>query len=135
MGSLDVTARAPEVLTGTVELEKGETFHVYCENRLSKQYPDALIRQSGNVEDLRRLLASYLTESQASPEPSIRFENMEISGPIGPLPRQQEFLGGREPVRDADYVSSVLLPLAQKAFRRPLTHPDAPDRASPSSPM
>ncbi|MDE0125872.1 MAG: DUF1587 domain-containing protein [Bryobacterales bacterium] len=55
VGELEVSNREPEFLEADVLLEKGEGFHVYCENRLSKGYPDALIRTPGNTADLRRL--------------------------------------------------------------------------------
>lgn len=119
-GGVDVTDSDPAHVDAELTLERGETFHVYCENRLAKEYPPALLRQPGNTLDLRRLLATYLTESQDSPEPTIRWERMEITGPIRELPRQREFLDG-EPRRDRTYAESILLPLAERAFRRPLT--------------
>jgi len=121
VGELHVSNREPAILEAEVHLEKGENFQIYCENRLRKQYPPALIRTPGNTADLRRLLATYLNESQASTEPTIRFESIEISGPIGPLPRHVQFLGGREPTADRAYIEAILLPLAERAFRRPLT--------------
>lgn len=119
--SLEVVNREPQFLEVDVPLEKGENFHLYCENRLKKQYPPELRREPGNTEDLRRLLKTYLQEAQASPEPTIRFERMIVSGPVRPLPRQKAFLGNRKPTADAAYVGSVLFPLAERAFRRPLT--------------
>ena len=127
VGSLDVTNSAPAYLETEIRLEKGEKFHFYCENRLAKQYPDALLRYPGFTADLRQLLKRYLLEAQASPEPTIRWEEMEVVGPIGPLPRQTAFLENREPIRDAEYVKSVLLPLARRAFRRPLTTAEQDD--------
>ena len=130
VGELHVSNREPTVLETEVHLEKGENFQVYCENRLSKQYPPALIRTPGNTLDLRRLLATYLNESQASTEPTIRFESIEISGPIGPLPRQIGFLGGRDPAAGREYAEAILLPLAERAFRRPLTADEREDLIS-----
>lgn len=127
VGGVDVANSEPASIDVDVRLEKGETFHLYCENRLAKQYPPALIRTSGNTVDLRRLLATYLTEAQESPEPTIRFERMEIRGPVRPLPRQEAFLGGQAPVRDRAYLESVLLPLAERAFRRPLADEERKD--------
>lgn len=121
VGGVEVTNSEPASIDVDVRLERGETFHLYCENRLAKQYPPALIRKSGNTLDLRRLLATYLTEAQESPEPTIRFELMEIRGPLRPLPRQEAFLGGPTPTLNRTYLESVLLPLAERAFRRPLT--------------
>ena len=121
VASLDVTNREPQFLEIDLPLEKGERFHLYCENRLTKQYPPELRRESGNIEDLRRLLKTYLVEAQAAPEPTIRWERMSIHGPLAPLARQEDFLGNQQPTRDGAYVESVLLPLAERAFRRPLT--------------
>lgn len=120
VGEVEVTNSEPAHVDAELTLERGETFHFYCENRLKKQYPPALLRQPGNTLDLRRLLATYLTESQDSPEPTIRWERMEITGPIRELPRQREFLDG-EPRHDHAYARSILLPVAERAFRRPLT--------------
>ena len=130
VGELIVSNRKPEILETEVHLERGENFQIYCENRLRKQYPPALIRTSGNTVDLRRLLATYLEESYESSEPTIRFESIEISGPIGPLPRQVRFLGGRKPTADRAYAEAILLPLAERAFRRPLTPGEREDLIS-----
>ena len=127
VGSLEVNSPEPTFLETDVLLEKGENFHIYCENRLKKQYPPALIREPGNTLDLRRLLATYLQESQDSPEPTIRFEAMEIAGPVGPLPRQRRFMRRPEHGDDREYVEGVLLPLAARAFRRPLTGSEGRD--------
>ncbi len=121
VASLNVTNRAPEFLEVDVPLEKGERFHLYCENRLKKEYPTEFRRESGNTEDLRRLLKTYLDEAQTAIEPTIRWEQMTISGPVAPLARQEAFLKNQQPSADAAYVEAVLLPLAERVFRRPLT--------------
>ena len=121
VGSIEVTNAEPTFVDAEVLLEKGEGFHIYCENRLEKQYPPALIRLPGNTVDLRRLLATYLNESEESPEPTIRFERMEITGPVRALPRQERFLRSVDFATDRAYVEATLLPLAERAFRRPLT--------------
>ncbi len=121
VGSLEVENFEPEVLEAEVHLEAGENFQVYCENRLRKQYPHALLRRKGFTQDLRRLLATYLDEAQASPEPTIRFERMEIAGPVRPLPRQEQYLRSGEHPDGWAYLEAALLPLAERAFRRPLT--------------
>ena len=120
VGSVEVASESPSWIEADVLLERGESFHIYCENRLTKQYPDALVRTPGNTDDLRRLLARYLQEAQDSPEPTIRFEGMDVRGPVGPLPRQVQFLGGGPASLDRAYLESILLPLAERAFRRPL---------------
>ena len=127
VGAVEITNTEPAYVDVDVRLEQGETFHLYCENRLAKQYPPALIRTPGNTADLRRLLAKYLEESQESPEPTVRFERMEIKGPARSLPRHERFLGGRAASSDEDYLASVLLPLAERAFRRPLLEQERED--------
>ncbi len=126
VGGVEVRSLEPAYIDAELALEKGETFHVYCENRLRKQHPPALIRRRGNTADLRKLLGTYLSEAQAAPEPTIRFEHLEVTGPIAALPRQLEFLRG-SPRRDRDYAESLLLPLAERAFRRPLTEEERRD--------
>ncbi len=121
VGQLAVVNREPREIETDVRLEKGETFHVYCDNRFSGRYPDALLRQPGNTVDLRRRLAKYLDESRDAPHATVRFERMEIQGPVGPLPRQRQYIKGREHASDRAYLESTLLPLAERAFRRPLT--------------
>ena len=123
VGGVEVTNSEPANVDAELTLERGETFHFYCENRLAKEYPPALLRQPGNTLDLRRLLGTYLTESQDSPEPTIRWERMEITGPVRELPRQREFLAGK-PRQDSAYAESILLPVAERAFRRPLAEDD-----------
>lgn len=119
VGSLDVTHLDPQEVEIDLPLEEGENFHIFCENRLQKEYPDALLRPRGNTADLRRLLAEYLREALASPEPTVRFESMHIEGPVAPLPRQRRFERQGYP-DDRSYAAAVLLPIAEKAFRRPL---------------
>ena len=130
VASVEITNREPEFIDVDVPLEKGEKFHLYCDNRLKKQYPAALRRQPGYTEDLRRLLRTYLEEAQASPDPTVRFEQMTITGPVRTLPRQEAFLKNGKPTRDPAYVKSVLLPLAERAFRRPLTDAEQKDLVS-----
>ncbi|MDE0102912.1 MAG: DUF1592 domain-containing protein [Bryobacterales bacterium] len=121
VGELVVTNTEPVEMDAELHLEKGETFHVYCENRFVGRYPDTLKREPGFTEDLRRLLAKYLEAAYGAPEPTVRFEHMEVSGPHGPLPRQRDFLKGREHASLRLYAETALLPLAERAFRRPLS--------------
>jgi hypothetical protein len=113
VGSLDVPASpVPEVLTCTVELEQGETFHVYCENRLPASQPQGALSRL----DLSQLFMA----ATADPRPTVRIEHMTTTGPVAPLTRQVAFLGGRaRPTPDEAFLRSVLLPLAERAFRRP----------------
>ncbi len=121
VASVEVPGGKPSVITVDVPLEKNETFHLYCENRMTKEYPPALARETGNTADLRQLLKRYLNETEALGLPTVRFESMEITGPVGPLPRQTEFLGPAPIHLDEAYVARTLLPLAERAYRRPVT--------------
>ncbi|HZL99154.1 MAG TPA: DUF1588 domain-containing protein [Planctomycetota bacterium] len=125
VGSLDVPASpVAEVLTCTVELEEGETFHVYCENRLPATEPQG----ARNRLDLAQLF----TAATADPLPTVRIEHMTITGPVAPLTRQVEFLGGRaRPSPDEAFLRSVLLPLAGRAYRRPPSAEEALDVIGP----
>ena len=125
VGALDVPAsRVSEELTCTVELERGEAFHVYCENRLPASMPQGAL----NRLDLTRLFMA----ATASTLPTVRIEHMTITGPVAPLTRQVEFLGGRErPSEDEAYLRSVLLPLAERAWRRPLSAAETLDVIEP----
>jgi hypothetical protein len=114
VGALDVPASpAAETLTCTVQLEQGETIHVYCENRLPATQPQG----ARNRLDI----AQFYMAATANPLPTVRIEELTITGPVAPLSRQVEFLGGRErPSPDEDCLRSVLIPLAERAYRRPL---------------
>lgn len=113
VGSLDVPASSvPLDLTCNVELEQGEGFHVYCENRLPASQPQGPLSRI----DLSQLFMN----ATASPRPTVRIEHMTVSGPVAPLTRQLEFLGGpTRPTPDEEFFRSVLLPVAERAFRRP----------------
>jgi mono/diheme cytochrome c family protein len=121
VGSLDVPASAvTQDLTCTVELEPGETFHVYCENRLPATQPQGAMS--------RLDLADLLMAAMSSPLPTVRVEHMTITGPVAPLTRHVAFLGGRErPSADEPFLRSILLPLAERAWRRPLTAAESLD--------
>jgi Protein of unknown function (DUF1592)/Protein of unknown function (DUF1588)/Protein of unknown function (DUF1585)/Planctomycete cytochrome C len=125
VGSLDVPASpAPLVLTCTVELEKDEGFHVYCENRLPASKPQGALSR---IE-----LAQLFMDATADPRPTVRIEHMTVTGPVAPLSRQVVFLGGRmRPTPDEAFLRSVLLPLAERAFRRPLSAAESFDIIGP----
>lgn len=113
VGSLDVPASpVPLTLSCTIELEEGEGFHVYCENRLPASKPQGALSRVD--------LAQLFMEATGDPRPSVRLEQMTITGPVAPLTRQVAFLGGRaRPAPDEAFLRSILLPLAERAFRRP----------------
>lgn len=125
VGSLDVPA-SPEslVLQCAVELEQGEGFHVYCENRLPDSQPQGPLSRID--------IAQLFMAAVADPRPIVRIESMNVTGPVAPLTRQVAFLGGRaRPASDEDFLRSVLLPLAERAFRRPLNAIESRDVIEP----
>jgi mono/diheme cytochrome c family protein len=121
VGSLDVPASAvTQDLTCTVELEQGETLNVYCENRLPATQPQGALSRID--------LADLLMAALSSPAPTVRIEHMTITGPVAPLTRQVAFLGGLErPSADEGFLRSILLPLAERAYRRPMTAAESLD--------
>ena len=106
-----------------IELEQGESFQIYCENRVRAPYPERGLTRDELFQRYQAL--------KGSDAPSVRVEAVEVRGPIRPLARQSELLGGREPVAEEDYVRAVLLPLAERAYRRPLTDSEERDLIQP----
>ena len=113
VGELEVTNLTPGELHCEVELERGEAFYMFCENR---------IRQNDPAHGLDRVeLSDVVTSARKQPQPTIRVESLGITGPVRLLPRQQALLGDDFPTWDESSVRAALLPLAERAFRRPLT--------------
>lgn len=114
--SVDVTSLEPDVVRCDVPLEQGEMFFVFCENRFKQgKFPSRSLKQEVN-----KLAADAKTDSS----PTIRLEHLDVKGPVRPLARQFAFLGGQEPVAEEAYFRRVLLPLAEEAWRRPLSQSD-----------
>jgi mono/diheme cytochrome c family protein len=125
VGALDIPASpGPQELSCNVELEQGESFHVYCENRLPATGPQGAL----NRLDLSLAFIAAI----ADPAPTVRIEHMSITGPVAPLTRQVEFLHGSAlPSADEAWLRSVLLPLAERAYRRPPSAAEALDVLGP----
>lgn len=97
-----------------VPLEAGETFHVYCANRFSKgDYPTGALN--------RGEISKALNALKKRPEPTIEVRGLEIEGPVAVLPRVEEFFGVWPPKLNRQELEARLLPLAERAYRRPLT--------------
>jgi hypothetical protein len=123
LAELEVRNLQPEELVCEIELEQGESIQVFCENRIRVDYP----ADGTSIEDQ----IQHFNKLRASSAPTVRIETLEITGPVRPLPRQSRLLGGREPVAQEDYVRSVILPLAERAYRRPLTKTEQDELVEP----
>ncbi|MGY8767518.1 MAG: DUF1588 domain-containing protein [Pirellulales bacterium] len=122
VGLLNISNLEPEFIEYEIPLEKGENFHIYCENRLKQFYPN---RGANRVE-----LGKFVNDGKKMPEPTIRIEQLEIIGPVAPLPRQLAFIKNQTLTADIAHVNSILFPLAQQAYRRPLTTEEKHDLIS-----
>lgn len=95
-----------------VPVEKDERIYAFCENRFAEApLPFATGAQ----------INAMVAAAKKSEAPTIRVEAMEVEGPVAPLPRQIAFLRDQEPVAERKYLGAVLLPFAERAFRRPLS--------------
>lgn len=109
-----VPAGEPRWIECDVPVEKGETFHIYCANRLLPgQYP---------MGDLNRAeISTFLKKVKTWSEPTVELRGMKVQGPIDVPPRVKEFFGSWPPKSNRTELEKKLLPLASQAFRRPLT--------------
>ena len=113
VGELVVSNLELETIECEISLEQGEAFQVFCDNRFPVgKFPDR------GVDN--RKLKEFTSAATIATEPTILLESMLVEGPVAPLPRQLEFLRNREPTGDESYLREVLLPLAERAYRRPL---------------
>ena len=116
-----------------VPLEAGETFHIYLENR----FPEGSHPARGVITSQ---LNQFVAEARENPAPTAHIEQLVVRGPIDILPRQREFLrsgvrngsarldqgvgpsaaSAAKPPEPAD-LDAILSPLAERAFRRPLS--------------
>jgi len=114
VAEVEVPAGEPCWIECDVPVEKGETFHLYCDNRLLPgQYP---------MGDLNRAeINSVLKEIKERPEPTIELRGMKVEGPVDVAPRVKDFFGTWPPKLDRAALETKLLPMASQAFRRPLT--------------
>ena len=116
VASVDVPHTETAWVECIIPVEQGEVIYAFCENRFSEApLPYATKRQ---IDDM-------MNAAKASDAPTLRVEAMEVEGPIAPLPRQLAFLNHETPRAQHDYVRKILVPFAQRAFRRPLTRNEA----------
>ena len=56
--------------------------------------------------------------------PTVELRGLEVEGPVAVPPRVEEYFGTWPPRLTRDELTTKLLPLATRAFRRPLTEPE-----------
>ena len=101
-----------------VPVEAGETFHVYCANRL----PDEAYEKG----DLNRAeISKALKKLKQRSEPTVQLRALKVTGPVNVPPRVNAFFGTWPPKLDRGELESKLVPLAERAFRRPLEDAEA----------
>lgn len=114
VGEVNVPAGSPTWITCDIRMEAGETFHLYCDNRLPEgEYTQVAVNR-GQVN------ADYAAVKKRS-EPTVELREMEVEGPVDTLPRVKAFFGAYPPRLNRAELERRLLPLAARAFRRPLT--------------
>lgn len=113
VGAAEVSSPEYIDVTCEIELEAGESFHLYCENRLPE------IDATGGRNRIQ--LGALVNAAKLRTEPTVHIQGMRVSGPVAPLARQKAFYGADAPPTDAAGLSAILLPLAERAYRRPLS--------------
>lgn len=120
VAELEVPVGEPAWIECLVPVEAGETFHIYCDNRFpNDKFPGEDARVSKNK------VTDWVRRAMADPAPTIELRGMTVEGPVDVLPRVTNFFGTWPPKLDRDELESKLLPLAARAYRRPLTEPES----------
>lgn len=114
VAEVDVPAGEPTWIECDVPIEAGETFHIYCANRLP--------RDAYSVADQNRSqVGKELNQIKKREEPTVELRGLKVDGPVAIPPRVEDFFGDWPPKLDRQELESKLLPLAERAFRRTLT--------------
>lgn len=114
VGRVEVPAGEPQWITAEVRMEAGETFHVYCDNRLGAQeYNEVAVNRAAVNVDIKAV--------KARREPTVELREMKVEGPVDILPRVKEYFGTYPPRLNRRELNRLLIPLATRAYRRPLT--------------
>ena len=118
VAEVEVPPGEPRWIECDVPVEAGETFHIYCANRLSpNQYP---------MGDLNRAeINKVLKGIKDLPEPTVELRDIEINGPAGIPPRVTDFFSSWPPQLNRAALEAKLLPIAEQAYRRPLTNTES----------
>ena len=111
---IEVPSGEPTWIECDVPLEAGETFHVYCENRFG---PGIFPEEGVN----RGAVSKAVKEAKKHSAPTVELRGLAIHGPVDVLPRVKELFGKWPPRLDRSELSRLLIPLASRAYRRPLS--------------
>lgn len=114
VAEVEIPAGEPTWVECAVPVEAGETLHIYCTNRL----PVDAYRVS---DQNRGQVSKELAKIKKRPEPTVELRGLKIEGPVAAAPRVVKFFGAWPPALDRKELETKLLPLAERAFRRPLT--------------
>ncbi|MEM7014294.1 MAG: DUF1587 domain-containing protein [Verrucomicrobiota bacterium] len=117
VAEVDVPTGEPAWIQCDVPVEAGETFHIYCANRL----PAAAYSVS---DQNRSQVNKELNVLKKREEPTIELRGMKVDGPVALPPRVESFFETWPPQGDRSELDAKLRPLAERAFRRPLTDPE-----------
>lgn len=113
VAEVDVSVGKPTWVECDIPVEQGETFHVYCANRFAVgEYSTGDLNRSQVSKELNKL--------KKRAEPTIELRGLKIDGPIAVLPRVKEYFGTWPPALSQKELDEKLIPLAARAFRRPL---------------
>jgi len=114
VGEFEIPAGDPHWIDCDIPVESGETFHIYCMNRLAEgTYLNGSLNRAQINKELKKI--------KARKEPTVELRGMEVAGPMGIPPRVEAFFGSYPPKLDRPLLETRLLPLATRAFRRPLS--------------
>tara|TARA_R110002049_G_scaffold285698_4_gene467032 strand:+ start:180248 stop:182611 length:2364 start_codon:yes stop_codon:yes gene_type:complete len=114
VAKVEIAAGEPTWVQCDVPVEAGETLHIYCTNRL----PADAYRVS---DQNRSQVSKELAKIEKRPEPTVELWGLKIEGPVAVASRVVDFFGVWPPKLDVAELETKLLPLAERAFRRPLT--------------
>jgi hypothetical protein len=114
VAQVDIPSSEPAWIECAVPLEAGETFHVYCDNRFA---PGVFPDEGVNRGAVNKAVKDAIKHSA----PTVELRGLEVQGPVDVLPRIKEYFGEWPPKLNRSEVNRLLLPLASKAYRRPLS--------------
>ena len=113
-GSVDITSEEFEWVDCDIQVEAGETFHVYCDNRFPEGlFPDLPVNRSQVNTDVK--------VAKNRDEPTVELRAMQVEGPVDVPQRVKDFFEGYPPKLSREELERRLLPIATKAYRRPLS--------------
>ncbi len=114
VAEIEIPNGEPAWVECDVPVEAGETLHIYCANRLPNDAYQVSDQNRSQISgELKRLIKRK--------EPTVELRGMKIDGPVAVPPRVVEFFDEWPPKLSRSELERKLLPLAKRAFRRPLT--------------